>query len=505
LLNPAANRFPWNLEAPFPVVLKDPKGAVVSPITCQADTSLVAVRSDCSRIAMGRLGAQSITVTGGGYSSVVIVQGVPQRHWSGLRGAATVSGDGYGMANLPDGTVASWGSNNFGVLGQNTPLFGIANSSVPRLVLDPTGLAALNQIYQVSAGDASVLALSEEGSVWGWGLNCYLAQAICGGTALLPVRVRNPASTGAISNVVQVESGVSNQVALQDDGTVWTWGAFTGQGDVLGKLLPGSVKTPDGKDNLGNIVSVSAGGLFSLALAGDGRVYAWGLDQAHGHLGAGAVFTAENPLPNTVKKQDGTELGGIVSISAGYAFSLALAADGTVWAWGFDQSQLGQNTLTSGAVPYAVQVKAPAGSSGALSNIVMVAAGGNHALALDSTGKVFAWGLATSGQLGDGPNRPAGNQSGQARAVLGTDGFTPLTGVVSIAASYRASSALLADGTVLMWGNNLIGALGRGDTANSNGLWINSPVPAPVLANLAKDPLNLGPLAAYPNLLRRAR
>jgi alpha-tubulin suppressor-like RCC1 family protein len=80
-----------------------------------------------------------------------------------------------------------------------------------------------------------------------------------------------------------------------------------------------------------------------------------------------------------------------------------------------------------------------------------------------------------------------------------------LSGIVSIAAGYGSSTALKADGTVLMWGDNFRGALGRGDSANPNGTWGDSPVPAPVVINAAKDPLKLGSLAAYPNLLRRAR
>ena len=133
----------------------------------------------------------------------------------------------------------------------------------------------------------------------------------------------------------------------------------------------------------------------------------------------------------------------------------------------------------------------------------MVAAGGNHAVALDKTGKVFAWGNASSGQLGDGSNRPAGNQSSLPRAVVSTDSLTQLTGIVSIAAGYNSSTALQSDGTVLMWGSNFNGTLGRGEPANT--VFGSSPVPAPVVVNAAKAPLKIATLAAYPNLLRRSR
>ena len=498
------------------VTMKDPQGAAIASVTCQsADLALATVAADCSKVTLKRLGAQSIVVSGGTFTATLALQGVPQRHWSGNHGVASSFGNGnYSLLALADGTAMSWGANGFGLLGQGkdltatAPNVALTNSSIPLSVLDAAGTANLNQIYQVSAGNLNAFALSEEGNVWGWGRNstCNLAQTACGNSVLLPVRVRNAANNGALANVVQVEAGDGNQTALLDNGTVMTWGNWHGQGDIAQKNFPGLVKTPDGSTALGDIVAISAGSSFSLGLSKDGKVYAWGYETSRGTLGSGAVFTTPNPLPNVVKKQDGTDLTGIVSISAGYNFSLALSADGSVWAWGDNaRGQLGQNTLVSNGVPYALQVKAPAGQAGLFANIAMVSAGGNHALAMDKAGNVYAWGVANNGELGDGANRPAGNDSSLPRAVVSPQGATALTGAVSIAASYTGSSALMADGKLLMWGSNFRGALGRGDTVNSSGLWVNSPVPAPVVANAALAALTVSSLASYPNLKRISR
>ena len=506
LVAPALGKFAWNIEAPITVALKDPQGVAVTPITCQsADTSAVAVTADCSKTTLMRLGNQNIIVSGGAYTATLALQGVPQRFWNGQHGVASSFGVGdFSLVVASDGTAMGWGGNPFGVLGQNNDL--TTNfSSLPLSVLNAAGAAPLAQIYQVSAGSENAFALSEDGGVWGWGRNasCNLAQTNCGNSVLLPVRVRNAANDNALANVVQVEAGDTNQVALLDNGTVMTWGNYHGQGDTNQKKFPGLVKTPDGSAPLANIAAVSAGHAFSLALSKDGKVYAWGFDLSTGRLGAGQTYSLPRPLPNTVKKLDGTELTSIVSISAGYNFSLAVAADGSVWGWGDNSSaQLGQNNLSNSGVPYTVQVKAPSGG-GLLANIAMAAAGGNHALALDTTGKVFAWGLATSGQLGDGANRPAGNQSLLPRAVVGTDGLTQLGGVISIAAGYGGSTALQSDGTVLMWGGNFRGALGRGEPAGTT--FVNSPVPAPVVINANKTPLKITSLPSYPNMLRRSR
>ena len=483
--------------------MKDPQGVAIAAITCQSENATnTSVKADCSGATLKRLGTQNITVTGGGLTATLALQGVPQRQWSGLKG----SGDNFSSLASPDGTVLAWGWNNTALLGQGKDLVTLDNSSVPLTVLDSAGTSTLKQVYQVSGGALNVFALSEEGNVWGWGGNsrCNLAQISCGNNVLLPVRVRNSANNGPLSNVAQVEAGDGNQTALLDNGTVLTWGQWTGQGDINQKSFPGLVKTPDGSGVLGDVVAISAGTSFSLALSKDGKVYAWGYDLSEGRLGSGAVLSNPSPLPNLVKKLDGNELSGIVSISAGYSFSLALASDGTVWAWGRNsRGQLGQNAFTDRAgVPYAVQVKAPAGQTGLLANIAMVAAGGNHALALDSAGRVFAWGIATDGELGDGPNRPARNDSTLPRPVVSADGTTFMTGATSIAASYTNSSALMADGKLLMWGSNFRGALGRGESLGTT--FVNSPVPAPVVVNASGTPLII-PLGSYPNLKRISR
>lgn len=95
--------------------------------------------------------------------------------------------------------------------------------------------------------------------------------------------------------------------------------------------------------------------------AGQGTVVAWG-DNSSGQ--------------STVPEQ---ALGGVVSIAAGDAHSLALKEDGTVVAWGHNIS--GQGTVPS-----------------SLAGVVAIAAGGYHNLALKADGTVFAWGYNGQGQ-----------------------------------------------------------------------------------------------------------
>jgi alpha-tubulin suppressor-like RCC1 family protein len=92
-----------------------------------------------------------------------------------------------------------------------------------------------------------------------------------------------------------------------------------------------------------------------------------------------------------------------------------------------------------------------------LQYVTAVAAGGRHSLALLADGTVMAWGNNSSGQLGDGTTMP--------RSVPVP--VSGLSGVKAIAAGADHSLALLNNGTVMAWGSNESGQLGTGNTADS--------------------------------------
>jgi alpha-tubulin suppressor-like RCC1 family protein len=90
-------------------------------------------------------------------------------------------------------------------------------------------------------------------------------------------------------------------------------------------------------------------------------------------------------------------LTGITAIAAGDDHSLALAADGSLWAWGGNSTgQLGDGTTTRRRTP--VLVSTPTGFSG----VVAIRGGDGFSLALLADGTVWAWGTNSSGQVGDG-------------------------------------------------------------------------------------------------------
>lgn len=313
----------------------------------------------------------------------------------------------------------------------------------------------LDGVVVVSANDSYSLALKEDGTVWAWGKN-DIGQ-LGNGADYLDDPV--PQMVSGLDNIVDISAGASHALALKADGTVWAWGDNNkyklGIGSEDYKThTPSQVKADSG-NYLTGVVAIGAGYDHSLALKADGTVWAWG-DNGSYQLGQGTGGNAEEAYPVQVKDSTGTDyLTGVTAIAAGSMHNLALI-DGGVWSWGYNNyGQLGDGIPGSKALPVRVL---GVGGEGYLTDIVKIAAGGNwsgHSLALDNSGNAYAWGNGDYGQLGLGYNVESRTSPAQ---VPGLDN------VVDIAAGgdFGTSLFLEADGTVKACGFNDCGELGDG-------------------------------------------
>ena len=190
------------------------------------------------------------------------------------------------------------------------------------------------------------------------------------------------------------------------------------------------------------IASISAGNGNSLILSDDGGVWAWGF--WGGDLSPGGKIE-QYRVPVQMPGID-----HVKSVCAGGDFGLVLKDDGTVWAWGFNNyGQLGIGTTDKTKHTPPVQVH--------IDHVIAISIGSCNAYALKDDGTVWAWGLNSAGQLGDGTtiNRPFPVQ------VQGLDD------VKSVSAGSYHTLALKNDGTVWAWGNNDNGQLGDGTYISS--------------------------------------
>ncbi|OGS44539.1 MAG: hypothetical protein A2539_01430 [Elusimicrobia bacterium RIFOXYD2_FULL_34_15] len=194
--------------------------------------------------------------------------------------------------------------------------------------------------------------------------------------------------------------------------------------------------------NAQNCSSVVGGYGHTLAIKADGTLWAWGRN-ADGQSGFG----------NNISKHSPTQVGTAAnwsSVSCGPYFTLAIKADGTLWAWGDNSNgQLGLGHYITRYAPTQV---------GTETNWSSVSCGFGHTAAIKTDGTLWAWGLNDCGELGQG-NTTQINVPVQVETA---------TNWSSVSCSYEYTFAIKTDGTLWAWGFNGEGELGIGDSTGDN-------------------------------------
>ena len=232
-------------------------------------------------------------------------------------------------------------------------------------------------------------------------------------------RLRLPTGGG----VAKVVLGDSHGVILASDGSLWVWGAAESGFPVLGL---GRVQTQARLRRLGtntDWVDVAAGVSHTLALKADGTIWAWGENFAW-QLGDGTTASRSTP----VRSVSGNDWKQVATGQHG----LALKHNGTLWAWGDNWAGvLGNGTTSNSPVPV------PAGGS---TNWVKVWANNVENIGLQADGSVWFWGHR---YLQFGPK-------GQSSLV--PTRLSPDTNWVDVGLGDFMGFAIKADGTLWAWG-----------------------------------------------------
>ena len=268
--------------------------------------------------------------------------------------------------------------------------------------------------------------------------------------------------------------GSSHSLSIHADGTLWATGD-----NSFGQLgIPTSTSSSTTWVQVGtatNWVQVASGSNHSLGLRADGSLYGWGYNY-YGQLGnaTGTGTYDATPTPTRVGTDTYTQ------VAAGGSHSLGLRADGRLYAWGLNNSgQLGNATGNGTATAYPT----PTVVAG---TYAQVAAGANHSLGLRVDGSVYTWGYNRFGQLGTATG-------------LGTINAyptpTPIPGstYTQVAGGANHGLGLRADGSLWDWGYTEDGELGNGSAGPA-------PVPTPTreaTAGTSWTTLGTGPLAYF--------
>ena len=234
-------------------------------------------------------------------------------------------------------------------------------------------------------------------------------------------------------------------------------------GTGVNSPTPVRVRDASGVGYLEDVIAVFAGSQHTLAITGDGKLWAWGYNQ-FGQLGNDTILTGAasdtnisySTTPVRVKGgESGDEfLENISEVFASSGWTVAIKNGGTLWAWGSNsEGQLG-NGENNNRYSTPVQVKDENGDG--LEDVIAVSGGNNHTIALKRNGTVWAWGYNYFGQLGDGTTtrRNSPVKLGEA------------SDLIRVAGGYNHSAALRRSGIVWTWGSNNTGQLGDGTNNN---------------------------------------
>lgn len=297
----------------------------------------------------------------------------------------------HSLALAWDGTLAAWGDNEYGKLGNN-------NSTVDSpdpVAVNTAGTLANKTVIAIAAGDYHSLALCSDGTLAAWGYNGW---GQLGNNSLtqspVPVLV-SKVGVLAGKTITKIAVGYGTSMALCSDGTLAQWGR-----DMTGGQASFSV--PQAIEGAGvlagrRVIDIAAGYSNGLALCADGMLATWG-SNSQGQLGINSNYPSESSVPVAVVISGVLAGKTITSLSAGSGHCLAMCSDGVLAGWGYNSNgQLGNGNTVNSLVPVLVN------RSGVLAGrtVSALVAGSYHSLVVCADGTMAAWGRNDLGALGN--------------------------------------------------------------------------------------------------------
>ncbi len=240
------------------------------------------------------------------------------------------SAGGSSFAIKSDGTLYAWGLNTGGRLGLNDT---ISRSS-------PVQVGALTSWSKLAIGGSTSSttngAIKTDGTLWLWGGNSY-GQLGLNDTTTRSSPIQVPSSTNWASLAINQQC----TAAIKTDGTLWTWGGSTGA--TLGALGHNNTihrSSPVQVGGLATWSAVTSMDYVFLALQTNGTMWSWGHDTASGNLGLATP---------TINRSSPVQIGSLTTWAkigaGGYpGTGSAIKTNGTLWIWGSNlQGCLGLN------------------------------------------------------------------------------------------------------------------------------------------------------------------
>ncbi|KAG0590248.1 hypothetical protein KC19_1G084200 [Ceratodon purpureus] len=316
---------------------------------------------------------------------------LPQRV-RGLESIEVVAARGSGVVSMAiarDGSLWAWGKSKRGQLGLGT---NIIHAQTPQRVEALSG----QHVVQVALGWGHALALTAEGHVYSWGYaangrlgfqpNCSEPQVSSlskdrdSGESIedaayrqvledmekekSPVLAWEPVRVDAFKShhVTEISCGMDHSLTLNEQGELWSFGdnslgqlgrsvaISTQQSSINTFTDENSVGRVEGPFTRERVLHLGAGLGHSLAANAQGSVYSWGWNAGH-QLGRDG--RRDNPVPASVGDLEGQE---VVALAGGRAHSLAMTSKGGLWVWGSGKNgRLGLGSPADEPTPFPLE------------------------------------------------------------------------------------------------------------------------------------------------------
>jgi len=275
------------------------------------------------------------------------------------------------------GQLYSWGQNGSGgMLGDGT--------ATGRCSPVQNYCSETNWSY-VSQGPGNTFGVKNDGTLWVWGGNT------CGGLGLNDTVNRcSPVQEITNSRWCNAAAGGFGLVgtAIKTDGTLWSWGCNiwgqTATNDTVCYSSPVQEITSST-----NWCKVDFGNNHAMAIKTDGTLWGWGNGTLYGQLATYVKINYSSPI------QELSSSTNWIAVSGGYAQSIGIKSDGTLWGWGrSDQGVLGVGVLCN----YSSPVQEISSST----NWSDAGTGIRYSTGIKTDGTIWSWGCNLTGTLATG-------------------------------------------------------------------------------------------------------
>jgi len=325
----------------------------------------------------------------------------------------------------PDNLFA-WGQNQFGGLGQNNT----TEYSSPIQLPGTSNVWASLAMGEGAGPSDNISAIKTDGTLWAWGKNDY-GQLGQNNKTYYSSPVQIPGTTWSLVSI-----GHKTSIATKTDGTLWTWGD-NGWGQLGTNQAYAQINAASSPVQIPGTWSRPSPSVYqnAYAIKSNGTLWAWGR--------GGSGRMAQNIEGDGVNRSSPTQIPGTSwsRVSAVGGAALAIRTDGTLWAWGANNSgQLGQNTPTY----YSSPIQIPG------TNWSDVQGGTQTVIALKTDGTLYSWGAGASGVLGT-------NSVAEMKSPVQIPGTT----WSKIRVGQYLAVALKTDGSLWAWGNGYMGGTGQ--------------------------------------------